>query len=232
MHKTGTRTIETERLILRPFVREDAEDMYRNWASDPEVTKYLTWPVHPDAGCTRRVLEDWIPRYEDGGYFNWAIVWRQTGRVIGSIAVVKLIEEIDEAEIGYCLSRSFWGQGIMPEALRAVEDYLFETAGLNRIAASHDANNPKSGRVMDKAGMKPEGTHRQGGRNNQGICDVVWHAILRGDWLEMKEAEKKSPVQEPADHFSCSAVHPDRHTGHMLLLYRSCGIDFCDHRYV
>ena len=191
MNKTGTQRIETHRLILRPFRSEDAEDMYKNWASDPEVTRYLTWPAHGSVDVTRRVLEDWIPRYGDGGYFQWAIEWKETGCVIGSIAVVKLDEEIESAEIGYCLSRAFWSRGIMPEALRAVTDYLFDTVGLNRIAAYHDVNNPKSGRVMVKAGMKREGILRGAGKNNAGICDEVRYALLRDD-------RKKKPEREAA----------------------------------
>ena len=69
----------------------------------------------------------------------------------------------------------------MPEALKAVMEYLFDVVGLNRIAACHDANNPKSGRVMEKAGMKLEGTLRAAGKNNLGICDEVWHATIRSD---------------------------------------------------
>ena len=181
MNKTGTQRIETHRLILRPFRAEDAEDMFANWASDPEVTRFLTWPPHSDAGVTRRLLSQWISHYEDGGYFQWAIELRETGAVIGSIAVVKLEEAIGSAEIGYCLGRAFWGRGIMPEALRAVMDYLFDTAGLNRIWAGHDVNNPKSGRVMEKAGMRKEGILRASGINNQGIRDVAVWAALRDD---------------------------------------------------
>ena len=69
----------------------------------------------------------------------------------------------------------------MPEALRAVMDYLFDTAGINRITAGHDVNNPNSGRVMEKAGMRKEGILRCGGKNNQGICDVACYALLRSD---------------------------------------------------
>ena len=101
MNKTGTQRIETQRLILRPFRAEDAEDMFANWASDPEVTRFLTWPPHSDAGVTRWLLSQWISHYEDGGYFQWAIELRETGAVIGSIAVVKLEEAIGSAEIGY-----------------------------------------------------------------------------------------------------------------------------------
>lgn len=75
----------------------------------------------------------------------------------------------------------------MPEALKAVMSYLFDVVGLNRIAACHDVNNPKSGRVMDKAGMKQEGILRAAGKNNLGICDEVWHAAIREDRDNLSE---------------------------------------------
>lgn len=181
MNKTGTRLLETHRLVLRRFCEEDAEDMFSNWASDPEVTRFLTWPAHQSPGVTRRVLDEWISRYEDGGYFNWAVEWKESGSVVGNISVVRQEEAIGEAEIGYCLGRAFWGKGIMPEALRAVCGYLFDTAGVNRICAGHDVNNPNSGRVMEKAGLKKEGIRRGGGKNNRGICDMACYALLRSD---------------------------------------------------
>ena len=181
MNKAGTQRIETDRLILRRFRSEDAEDMYANWASDPEVTRFLTWPTHSSVDVTKAILSDWIPRYKDGGYYNWAMEYKDTGKVIGNISVVRLIESIDAAEMGYCMSRAYWGQGLMPEALSAVMDHLFDVVGLNRVAACHDANNPKSGRVMEKAGMKQEGILRAAGKNNLGICDEVWHSMIRSD---------------------------------------------------
>ncbi len=181
MNKIGTKTIETDRLILRRFTVDDAQDMFENWATDPEVTKFLTWPCHTSVDITKALLTDWVAKYEDGGYFNWAMELKENGRVIGNISVVKLNETTEAADMGYCMSRAYWGRELMPEALQAVMDYLFDEAGLNRIAACHDANNPKSGRVMDKAGMKVEGTFRAAGKNNLGICDEVWHAILKSD---------------------------------------------------
>ncbi len=181
MNKVGTQTIETDRLILRKFRLEDAEDMYANWASDPEVTRFLTWQPHPNVDATKSLLSDWIQRYEDGGYFNWVMELKETGKAIGNISVVKLKENTETADMGYCMSRAYWGKGLMPEALRAVMDFLFDVVGVNRVAACHDVNNPKSGRVMDKAGMKQEGILRVAGRNNLGICDEVWHAMIRSD---------------------------------------------------
>lgn len=194
MIRTGTQRIETDRLLLRRFVPADAEDMYNCWASDQEVTKYLTWPAHSSVEVSRMVLSDWVSRYEDGSFFNWAIEWKKSGRVIGNISVVRISEPIDEAEIGYCMGRAYWGQGIMPEALKAVMDYLFDAAGFNRIVAGHDVNNPKSGRVMEKAGMKAEGVLRGAGKNNQGICDVVLHSMLRSDRRKAEPEAKASEV--------------------------------------
>ena len=192
INQCGTQAMETSRLVLRRFRAEDAQDMFANWASDPEVTRFLTWPVHSSADVSLAVLNDWIPRYTYGTYFNWAMEWKETGSVIGNISVVKLNEATASADLGYCMSRAFWGCGIMPEALRAILDFLFDTVGLNRVAACHDVNNPKSGRVMAKAGMKREGVLRGAGKNNLGVCDEVWYALLREDRQPCPPREKAS----------------------------------------
>lgn len=183
MENKGTKRLETNRLILRQFKIEDAEDMYNNWTTDAEVTRFLTWSPHPDIDFTRGLLENWIGKYSEPTWYNWAIELKETGEVVGNISVVKLNERIEAADIGYCMGKAWWGRGIMPEALRAVIAYLFEEVGLNRVAACHDVNNPKSGRVMQKAGMTREGVLRAGGRNNQGICDEVWYSILKSEFV-------------------------------------------------
>lgn len=182
MNHKGTTIIETERLILRPFTMSDAEPMYRNWASDPEVTKYLTWPTHSSMEVSEKVLESWCPHNEDVENYQWAIVLKEINEPIGSIAVVKLNNDIESADIGNCMGRNWWGQEIMPEALTAIIDFFFNEVGLNRIAAAHDVNNPKSGRVMQKAGMTYEGTWRAAGRNNIGVVDEAWYSILKNEY--------------------------------------------------
>ena len=180
-HK-GTKTIETERLILRQFTMEDAPAMFRNWASDDAVTKHLTWPTHSSVEVSRMVLSDWTGHYPEPDFYNWAIVLKENGpEPIGSIAVVQINEKVDGAAMGYCMSRAHWRKGIMAEALTALIAFLFDEVGFNRVEADHDPNNPASGRVMEKSGMKHEGIHRQAGRSNQGIIDVSRWAILRSD---------------------------------------------------
>ncbi len=180
-HK-GTQTIETARLILRRARLEDAEPMFRNWASDPEVTKYLTWPPHTSVEVTQKILEIWLAEYDKSDQYQWMIELKELGKPIGSISVVRQNDYVQEAEIGYCIGTRWWHKGIMTEALTAVIEYLFVEVGMNRVAARHDPNNPHSGGVMRKCGMKYEGTHRACDRNNQGICDAAQYAIVRSEW--------------------------------------------------
>ena len=182
VHK-GTVRIETERLILRRFVIDDAEAMYRNWAGEEEVVKFLTWPLHEDVEISKAVVQSWIVQYENPHFYNWGIELKEIGEVIGNISVVRLNEDTMSCDIGYCIGTKWWGQGIMPEAGAAVIRFLFNDVGVNRIAAAHDYNNPKSGRVMQKIGMKYEGTMRQAGLNNQGIIDEVWYSVLASEYL-------------------------------------------------
>ena len=178
-HK-GTQVIETPRLILRQARLEDAEPMFRNWANDPEVTKYLTWPPHGDIDVTKKVIENWIAGYEMDDYYQWMIVLKQTGEPIGSI-MASTMGRAQSAHIGYCIGKAWRHQGIMSETLKAVMDFLFDEVGYHRVEAMHDPNNPNSGKVMKKCGMQFEGTLRQADRNNQGICDACYYGLLKSE---------------------------------------------------
>ena len=181
MNHCGTRMIETKRLLLRKFVIEDADAMFRNWTSDKEVTKFLTWPVYTSLDTAIHILNEWTTSYEKPDFYQWAIVPKDINEPIGSISVVSTNEKTQMAEIGYCIGRSWWNQGITSEALRAVIDFMFDQVGANRIQAKHDVNNPHSGLVMKKCGMKYEGTLRSAAVNNQGVCDVSIYALLKSD---------------------------------------------------
>lgn len=180
MNHAGTVLLKTPRLTLRRFTVEDAEMMYRNWASDPEVTKFMTWPAHGRVDISRMVLESWVGDYSRPDFYQWAI--ESDGEPIGSISVVCMAEDTGMAEIGYCIGKSWWHQGFTSEALSAVMEFLFEVVGANRIQARHDVNNPNSGCVMRKCGMVYEGTTRQSDRNNQGLCDSCIYGILRSEY--------------------------------------------------
>ncbi len=182
MKNCGTQRIETDRLILRRYVIEDADAMYKNWASDSEVTKFLTWQPHSSVDVSRSIIEDWLKEYSDEKYYHWAIVLKDNGNEpIGGISAVQMNEDISMVHIGYCLGRAWWRRGIMSEALKAVMDFMFDTVEVNRVESRHDPMNPNSGKVMQKCGMKYEGTLRSADRNNQGICDACYYALLRSE---------------------------------------------------
>ena len=91
MNHIGTKTIETERLILRQFTVEDSQAMFENWASDDEVTKYLTWPTHTSEEISKSILRDWVDSYKMPDTYNWAITLKSlNNQPIGNIAVVEV----------------------------------------------------------------------------------------------------------------------------------------------
>ena len=182
MKHCGTQTIETNRLILRRFELTDAQAMYRNWASDPEVTKYLTWPTHPSVEITAMVLGEWVKAYEQADCYQWAIVLKEMDEPVGTISVVDKNEHLNIVHIGYCIGSKWWHQGITSEAFSAIIPFLFEEVGANRIESQHDPNNPHSGNVMKKCGLVYEGTLRQADFSNKGIVDACMYSLLKEEW--------------------------------------------------
>lgn len=182
MTHIGTQYIEAERLILRRFELSDAPAMFENWASDGEVTKYLTWPTHSDVSVTERVVREWAGRYSEKDFYQWAIVLKESGpEPIGSISVVEWARNGNVPEIGYCMGRRWWRRGIMSEALGVVLDFLFDRVGVERIVARHDVNNPHSGGVMVKCGMIFDGVRKKAGQDNQGVVDMACYTLSASD---------------------------------------------------
>ncbi len=181
MKHSGTQRLETERLMLRRFMQEDAAAMYRNWAADAEVTKYLTWSPHASQQETQQVIDNWVKAYSNESFYQWAIVLKEIGEPIGSIAVVHIDEDVSKVQMGYCIGKAWWNTGITSEALQAVMDFLFDVVGVNCIEAKHDSRNSNSGKVMKRCGMAYEGTLRASARNNQGIFDACYYALLKSE---------------------------------------------------
>lgn len=183
MNHKGTQTLETSRLILRQFRLSDADAMFRNWASDDEVTKFLTWPAHADVSVSKEYIDSLIEDYKDPSLYNWAIELKGIGEPVGAISVVRCDPEVGSMHIGYCIGRNWWHRGITSEALAAVIRFLMEDVGVNRIDSRHDPRNPNSGKVMMKCGLRFEGTLRQSDVSNQGICDASWYGLLREEYF-------------------------------------------------
>ncbi len=172
--------LETPRLILRPMRMQDDKDLYA-YASDPEVSKYVLWDAHKSLMQSRQFLRAALRQYRKGMPASFAIVLKSSGRMIGTIGYMWINTDHRSAEVGYSLAREHWNQGLMTEALRCVLQHGFDTLHLNRIEAQHDVDNPASGHVMQKVGMRYEGTLRQRLTNKGRPIDVALYAILRDD---------------------------------------------------
>ncbi len=182
MRHKGTKIIETERLLLRKFDINDRDAMFKNWEGDYKVTEFLRWTAATDITETEHILNEWIQGYENPDFYQWAIVLKEIKEPIGSISVVEKDEKLDIVHIGYCIGSTWWNQGITSEAFKAIIPFLFEEVGVNRIESQHDPNNPSSGKVMQKCGLKYEGTLRQADWSNRGIVDACMYSLLKSEW--------------------------------------------------
>ena len=173
--------LETDRLILRKLTMRDAQDIY-SYSRDPVVARHVLWDAHTSIYDTRGYLRFMLRKYRMGEPASWGIEWKATRQVIGTVGFMWINYENSSAEVGYSLSRKFWNQGIMTEALAEIIRYGFTSLNLNRIEAQHETDNPASGAVMRKCGMVKEGTLRQRLLNKGKFVDVDLYSILRKEY--------------------------------------------------
>lgn len=180
-------TLQTERLLLRRITMRDAEDIFA-YSKDVEVAKHVLWTAQRSASEARDYCRYMCRRYRQDAPSSWGIEQRSTGHLVGTIGYMDYNEENATVEVGYSLARWLWNQGLTTEALSRVIAYTFETMHINRIEAQHETDNPASGRVMQKCGMRFEGILRQRLFNKGKFVDMALYAILRGD--------KRAPERE------------------------------------
>ncbi len=181
MKHKGTKTIKTERLTLRRFLLTDAEAMYRNWASDARVTRFLSWTPHASVATTKSVIKNWLPLYEFYSYYHWVIEFE--GQIVGAVSIVRYADQNELCELGYCIGHDWWGKGIAAEAVEAVIYYFFSVIGAHRVEIRHATDNPASGRVAEKCGLTSEGILRGAYKIGTGeFKDIRVWGILREEW--------------------------------------------------
>lgn len=178
------KAMETERMILRPWRMEDLDDFYE-YAKNPDVGPNAGWAPHKDKEESLKILQSFIKSDEVR-----AIVYKENGKVIGSIGVhrdEKRAEDINAKMIGYVLSEDYWGKGLMTEAVKEVIRYLFEEVKLDIISIYHYPFNGRSKRVIEKCGFKYEGTLKMASKiYNGNIYDDVCYSIIKEDYFNKK----------------------------------------------
>lgn len=180
MHDLGTEKLETDRLILRRGTLEDAKELFEHCSSDEKITRYVVWNTHKTLDETITFLEKWKESY-NSEHNNWIVTLKGSNEIIGTITVVSRSIVNKTCEIGYAYGSLYWNKGYATEALKEVIDFLSKKVGFETIYALYVKNNEASGRIMEKAGMKYEGTARK--RTIDKITgerlDLIQYSILK-----------------------------------------------------
>jgi [ribosomal protein S5]-alanine N-acetyltransferase len=173
-------SIKTERLLLRPFMLADANDVQRLAGDRDIASTTASIPLPYDDGIAEKWIAAHQRRFEQGIWLDLAIALAPEGALVGAIGL-RFESEHDRAELGYWIGKPYWGRGYATEAARALVRYGFDTLGLHRIYARHLTRNPASGKVLQKIGMMHEG-HRRQHEKKWGIFeDEELYGILRDE---------------------------------------------------
>ena len=143
--------LETERLILRPWDESDAEECFR-YAKDPRVGPAAGWPPHKDIEESKKIIKTILSAPE-----TYAIVFKETGKAVGSIGLMagtELAKQANERELGYWIGVPFWGKGLVPEAAKALLRHAFLDMGLEKVYCGYYDGNDRSRRVQEKCGFR------------------------------------------------------------------------------
>jgi ribosomal-protein-alanine N-acetyltransferase len=177
---TSQPTLVTERLSLRPFDVADAPTVQR-LAGDRVVARYTLTVPHPyPDGAAEEWIRGHAPAWAEGRSISCAIERRSDCSLMGAIGLT-IDRDNSLAEIGYWIGAPYRGEGYATEAARELVRFAFDTLKLNRVIARHFGSNDASGRVMQKIGMKLEGTLRQQLRKWDVLEDIVVYGILASD---------------------------------------------------
>ncbi len=182
--------LQTPRLILRPWRESDLDDLYE-YASVPGVGEMAGWTHHKDMNESSKILQMFIEEKK-----TLAVVFRKTGKVIGSLGIEPVREDSERPidlkgrEIGYVLSRDYWGRGLMPEAVKAVMEYCFRDLGLDYLDCAHFVHNHQSRKVIEKCGFRfsREVKHE----TRYGTVEDTWQYICVNPykWMPASEHQK------------------------------------------
>lgn len=174
-------TLETPRLMLRPFTLGDASELQRLVGERVIADTTLNIPHPYENGMAEAWIETHQSAFESHETVTLAVEARDTGQLVGAVGL-RLHLANESAEIGYWVGRVYWGRGYCSEASRAMLDYAFRELRLNRVHAAHLSRNPASGRVLQKLGMVHEGRQRQHVKKWGVFEDIEKYGILRREY--------------------------------------------------
>ncbi|MEQ2528394.1 GNAT family protein [Bacillaceae bacterium CLA-AA-H227] len=173
--------LETKRLILRKVTKEDAEDMLK-YLSDEVVMKYYGLEPFKTIDDAMDEISWYLSLFENKTGNRWGITLKGKGAMIGSCGFHNKVSQHSRTEIGFELSREYWGEGIASEAIKAILQYGFEHMELNRIEALIEPPNLPSQKLVEKQGFVREGLLRQYEYTSGKFDDLYMYSMLKRDF--------------------------------------------------
>ncbi|MDO4516503.1 MAG: GNAT family N-acetyltransferase [Bacillota bacterium] len=178
-----TPVLETSRLRLRPFRREDARAVFDGWEQDPEVARYMFWTSHQDIRKTEAWLEYELGQIGKPDWYRFAVEQKPAHTLIGTV-LIYYEEELETWEVGYNFAKAHWGRGYATEAMTAVLTFAKAQLGISQAAGRYAKENPASGRVLEKLGFRFEKEIpyfcNDGTVLRQGVlCRLTWNKTER-----------------------------------------------------
>lgn len=170
----------TSRLLLRQVRAADDKDMFE-YTCNPEVTRFLSWEPHHDVAQTQLYISQLLGSYKLTDCYAWAIELKEINKFIGIVRIFNVSSANKRGELSYILNPSFQGNGLVVEAIKEVIDFCIGQVGLNRIQARCTPDNHASERVMQKLGMRYEGTLRDYWINKGVFADAKLYALTATD---------------------------------------------------
>lgn len=178
----GTQTIETERLLLRPFTYQDDDAMLKYWVADEKIQSLYAEPAYVTKDAVKELLDKYIGSYQKDDYYRWAIISKESNECIGQIAFFLVDSKNHFAEIEYCIGSAFQCRGLATEATKATIAYGFDKMNLHKVQISHKSINIPSKRVIEKSGFTYEGTLRDYFFMEGTYVDRLYYSILRSEF--------------------------------------------------
>ncbi len=183
----GTKTIETERLILRKFEYTDDTAMLKYWVADEKIQSLYSEPVYSTKEEVKELLDKYIDSYEKPHYYRWAIIDKNCGECIGQIAYFLVDNKNHFAEIEYCIGSEFQCRGYATEATKAIIAFGFDKINLHKVQICTKTINQPSKRVIEKCGFTYEGTLRDYFFMNGEYVGRHYFSILRSEYEECRK---------------------------------------------
>lgn len=178
----GTKTIETDRLILRRFEYTDDTAMLKYWIADEKIQSLYSEPVYSTKEEVKELLDVYIGSYEKPDYYRWAIIEKDCGECIGQIAYFLVDNKNHFAEIEYCIGLEFQCRGYATEATKAIISFGFDEINLNKVQICTKTINQPLKRVIEKCGLTYEGTLRDYFFMNGEYMGRHYFSILRSEY--------------------------------------------------